>query len=70
MDAASQYSFWNQWLVLHHSVGQLLRAQQADFCALAVPRLPLSAVIVSDCDDSKVDVSSGERFKRLTFAPL
>ena len=70
MDAASQYSFWNQWLVLHHSVGQLLRAQQADFCALAVPHWPQSAMIVSDCDGLKVDVSSGERFKRPTFAPL
>ena len=70
MDAASQYSFWNQWLVLHHSVGQLLRAQQADFCALAVPHLPQSARIISDCDGLKVDVSSGERAKKRSFAPL
>ena len=69
MDVVNRYSFWNQWLARHYLVGQLLRAQQADFCALAVPQ-PLSAETVSDCDGSKVGVSSRERFKRPTFAPL
>ena len=70
MDATSQYSFWTQWLVLHHSVGQLLEVQQVDFCALAVPHLPQSARIVSDCDGLKEGVSSAERSRRPTFAPL
>ena len=70
MDVVNRYSFWNQWLARHYLVGQLLRAQQADFCALAVPHLPQSARIVSDCDGLKVDVSSGERAKKRSFAPL
>ena len=70
MDVVNRYSFWNQWLARHYLVGQLLRAQQADFCALAVPHLRQSAETVSDCDGLKEGVSSGERFKRPTFAPL